>query len=256
MPFSTKLIRELDKLQPDLKAVMLEMLSEIERSREESITRKEFLDFAHHTEENSKRIWQSIDKLAQAQERTERRVEQLAEAQQRTEQRLEKLTERVDQLARAQQRTEEALTTLAEEHRETRRQLGGISGTLGYTLEDRAYLALPKLLEKDYGITLEEELTRDFVQDNKGEKTEVNILGRGRQNGNEILIVGESKSQLSKNNIDDFVRKKLRRLEGTHPHLFAVVVAYRISEPDVKDYAREKGVAIYLSHQFRPIVIY
>ena len=37
----------------------------------------------------------------------------------------------VKELAEAQKRTEECLRKLIEEHRETRRQLGGLSGTVG-----------------------------------------------------------------------------------------------------------------------------
>ena len=49
------LIEEIDRLQPDLRAVMIELLKEIERQREESITRTIFEEFAKKTEENFNR---------------------------------------------------------------------------------------------------------------------------------------------------------------------------------------------------------
>lgn len=53
-------------------------------------------------------------------------VKDLAQIQARTEQRLE-------QLVHDQMRMEDALQKLVQKHRGTRRQLGGINVTLGYT---------------------------------------------------------------------------------------------------------------------------
>ena len=56
---------------------------------------------------------------------------------------------KVNELAEAQKRTEEELRKLISEHRKTREQLGGLSHTVGYILEDRSYVALPHLLSKE-----------------------------------------------------------------------------------------------------------
>jgi len=88
-------------------------------------------------------------------------VRELAEAQKRTEQRLEELAE-------AQKRTEKALQKLSEEHLETRRQLGGLAMTVGYTLENEAYKALPALLERDYGLVVEGRLKRAHLPQGRG----------------------------------------------------------------------------------------
>jgi len=202
------------------------------------------------TEERMGRLEEAMERLAQAQARTEERVgrlegavERLAEAQARTERRLE-------ELAAAQTRTEQELRELAAALADTRRQVGGLSTTVGYRLEDEAFKALPGLLERDYGIVVRGRLTRRFVRDNRGEYIEVNILGTGARNGKELTIVGESKSQLSKNGVDDFIRKKLRRLEGVFPEVFPVLVTYMVTEPDVEDYVRERGIALYYSYDF------
>ncbi|MGQ9497925.1 MAG: chordopoxvirus fusion protein, partial [Desulfotomaculales bacterium] len=189
------------------------------------------------------RTEQRVEELAQAQKRTEQRVEELAQAQKRTEQ-------RVEELAQAQKRTEEELQKLIGEHAETRRQLGGLSATVGYRLEDEAFKALPALLQRDHGLTVKGRLTRKFVRDNRGEDIEVNILGRAERNGQTYTIVGESKSQLSKKDVDTFIRKKLKRLEGIFDAIFPVLVTYMISQPDVEEYARQKGIAVYYSFDF------
>lgn len=184
-------------------------------------------------------------------------VAELAEAQKNTEKRLDSLAVRVEELAEAQKRTEEALRLLAlshdklaGEHEETRRQLGGLAATVGYRLEDEAYRALPRLLERDYGLTVEGRLKRRFVTDNRGRKIEFNIIGEALRDGERVTVVGGSKSQLSKNDVDRFIKNKLKRLEGIYPALFPVLVTYMISEPEAEDYAREKGVALYYSYDF------
>ncbi len=112
------------------------------------------------TEQRLEALTLRVDELAQAQQRTEQRLEALAQAQQRTERRLETLAE--------------ALIKLTEEHKETRRQLGGLSMTVGYILEDQAFKALPKLLERDFGLVIQGRLKRVFVTDVTGRPLEVN----------------------------------------------------------------------------------
>lgn len=73
-------------------------------------------------------------------------------------------------------------------------------------------------------------LKRQFIKDNKGREIEINMIGEAARNGEKATIVGESKSQLSKNNVDEFIRKKLKRLEGVFPKIFPVLVTYMIKE--------------------------
>ena len=170
-------------------------------------------------------------------------VSELAEAQKRTELRLEELAE-------AQKRTEEEVRKLVHEHGDTRKQLGGLSMTVGYTLENEAYKALPRLLKRDAGLTIKGKLNRQYVTDNKGQYIEVNIVGEAAKNGKKIFVVGEGKSQLSKNDVDDFIRKKLNRLEGVFANIFPVLITHMISSPGIGEYAKKKGIALYYSYDF------
>ena len=122
-----------------------------------------------------------VRELAEAQRRTEERLEALAEAQLRTEERLRVLTERVDTLAEAQLRTEKEVRRLVRHLDETRQIVGGLSMTVGYRLEDEALMALPHLLQRDFGITVEGRLVRRFVEYPDGRSDEVNIWGKGRR---------------------------------------------------------------------------
>ena len=89
-------------------------------------------------------------------------VEELAKAQQASEQRLGRVETAVEELAKAQKRTEQELGTLISEHKETRRQLGGLSMTVGYGLENQAYKALPALLKRDFDLVVQKRLIRTY----------------------------------------------------------------------------------------------
>ncbi|OGG44217.1 MAG: hypothetical protein A3F84_09460 [Candidatus Handelsmanbacteria bacterium RIFCSPLOWO2_12_FULL_64_10] len=225
---------------------------------------KELAVAQQRTEERLERVEKVIEELAVAQKRTEERLEQLVAAQQRTEGRLDRIekaieeliaaqkrTEKaIEELAAAQKRTEKELQALVSAHTETRRQLGGLTATVGYTLENEAYKALPALLKRDAGLTVHDRLKRTYVSDDEGEALEVNIFGEARVDGREVVIVGESKVLLSRNDVDRFLRRKLKPLSRVLGDVFPVLVTHMTSDPAVEAYAREKGVAVYFSYDF------
>ena len=208
------------------------------------------------TEQRVDRLEKVVGELAEAQKRTEQRVEELAEAQKKTEQRVEELAQaqkkteqRVEELAQAQKKTETELQNFIKEHRETRKQLGGLTITVGYTLENAAYKALPALLRKDHGLLLKGRLRRQFIKDKDGKDMEVNLIGEASKRGRKVMVIGECKSQLSKNGVDEFLRR-LKRLEGVYSDVFPVLVTHMVSGPEVEGYVKEKGVALYYSYDF------
>ncbi|HQH43241.1 MAG TPA: hypothetical protein PLJ17_05580, partial [Syntrophorhabdaceae bacterium] len=202
------------------------------------------------SEERLTRVEIALDELAQAQKRTEQRVEELAEAQKKSEERLTRVEIALDKLAQAQKRTEEALTTLTKEHSITRKLVGDLSNTVGYRLEDEAFKALPRLFAENYGIDVKDRLKRTYLKDKRGRDIEVNIFGKGIKGNNTVTIIGESKSQLSKNDVDRFIDRKLRLFKDLFEDIFPVLVTYMISEPDVEDYAKDKGIALFYSYDF------
>jgi len=127
MPFSVNLIKRLEAVEPPLRGALIALLEEVERQREVSITKKEFLEFAKTTEENFQKVWKTIGELAEAQKRTEIRLNELAEAQKKTEQRLDSLTEKVEALAEAQKRTEIKINELAEAQKRTEQSLDSLT---------------------------------------------------------------------------------------------------------------------------------
>ena len=290
MPVSVSLIKKLEQVEPGLREILIAVLEEMERQREETVTKREFNELKEivrelaeaqkRTEERvrelaeaQKRTEQRLEELAQAQKRTEerleelaqaqkrteerldslaQRVEELAEAQKRTDERLDSLAQRVEELAQAQRRTEEALADLIKEHAKTREQLGGLSNTVGYILENEAMRALPKLLLEEFGLVVKGRLVRKFVEDEKGHPVEVNIIGEAERDGERFLVLGESKSQLSRNGVREFLDKKLKKVrKPLGLELFPILVTHMITSPDVVDYALSKGIKrVYYSYEF------
>ena len=166
-------------------------------------------------------------------------------------QRVDQLTQRVDQLTEDVRRLTGEMGKMKTDLSDLRRQVGGLSHTVGYTLENEAYRYLPGLLERDYGVRVEGDLLRTFVEDERGRPVEVNIFGRARRDGHTLIILGEAKAQLSRNDVDRFLRRKVKPLEGIFPEKFLVLVTHMITHPSVEEYARSRGIALYYSYQFR-----
>jgi myosin heavy subunit len=193
----------------------LNELAEAQRKTEEKV---------NELAEAQKRTEQRLNELAEAQRKTEEKVNELAEAQKRTEQRLNELAEaqrkteeKVNELAEAQKRTEQRLNELAEAQEKTeeevgklavglqgvRGQVGGLSRSVAYALENEAYRNLPSFLKEKYGIEVIDRLIRF---DLKGE--EINLFARAKRNGEEVILVGESVLRLDdKGKLKDIKRK-------------------------------------------------
>ena len=214
MPFSVNLIKRLEAIEPPLKEVLIALLEEVEKQREVSITRKEFLEFAKTTEENFQRVWKAIEALAEAQKKTEEEVRKLAKGL-----------------------------------RETRQMVGGLSDTVGYSLEDRAIKSLPQLLREQYQIEVKGRLVRKFIKYN-GLKDEVNIFGEAERDGRSLYILGEAKARLSKKHIDKFLKRiqRLKFYKVITEDNFMFFVTYS-AEPEIEEYAKDKEIEIIWSYE-------
>ncbi|MDQ7032870.1 MAG: hypothetical protein Q9M37_09195 [Desulfonauticus sp.] len=206
MAFLTvEIIEELERLDPVVRSAFIKILKQIEKHMAETVTREDFRELKQTVAElsiNVRELNKSVAELTEAQKRSEQRISklekavaELAETQKKTEQRL-------NELAEAQKKTEQRLNELIGDHKKTREQLGGLSHTVGYILEDRAYVGLPILLEKDLNIKIITPFKRDFIEISPGKYIEVNIIAKGTKNGKEVYIIGEAKAQLKKRDND------------------------------------------------------
>ena len=108
MPISVSLIRKLESVPKDLREVLLDLVEELERQREESVTKREFNELKEIVRE---------------------------------------LSQEVKKLAEAQRRTEEEIRKLAQSHRRLRGEVGGLSRSVAYALENEAFRRLPEFLK-------------------------------------------------------------------------------------------------------------
>lgn len=176
--------------------------------------------------------------IARAEKRTEARLEELADAQKSSEARL-------GELADAQKRTEISVEKLVKGLDATRTELGGLSRSVSYSLENEAYRQLPRYLEETHGIQITDRMVRMEMD---GE--EINLFARGRKDGKEICIVGETELKLSGVG-------KLRQLEKkisvVRKHCKGECIPLMITHfarPQVSDAAKKKGILIVQSFEW------
>ncbi|MFN3690299.1 MAG: hypothetical protein ACK4UU_05160 [Fimbriimonadales bacterium] len=238
--FESEVIKRIDQLREELREgdrrieAKLDQLTEV-------VNR-----LAEATADNTHAIAENTRAIAELRAVTEKHSEQIAENTQAIANlrlAIEKHDEVLSKLLAVTEKHEARLTNIE-------RIQGGMAMTLGYTLENAAYKALPALLERDYGVKVEGRLIRDYVVAPSGEEYEVNILGRGVLNGRPVTIVGESKIQLSVKEVDRFIRRKLKPISSLVLNPFPVLVAHMVTSRKVIPYAKEKVIAVYLSYEF------
>ncbi len=145
------------------------------------------------------------------------------------------LTGVVKELAVAQLRTEAEVEKLTFAVGDIRSEIGGMSRSMSYALENEAYRALPAFLLENHGIELTERLIRTSVNDE-----EINFLGRAVRDGRPVLIVGESKQRL------DERRSSKREEDRIFSQLEAKAEAVRAAYPD------EEITLLLITHYARP----
>ena len=253
-------------------------LAEAQKRTEEKI--EALAEAQRKTEERLDRLSQRVEELAEAQRKTEERLNELAEAQRKTEERLDRLSQRVEELAEAQRKTEERLDSLsrkvemlaeaqvkveeqirelveslgklekrvdelAEEQEKIKERLEGISNSVGYSLENSAYKALPSILEK-YGIKVQGRLIRRYIGEHQ-----VNIYGKATRNGQEVTILGECKVRPSRKEIKRFERltQYFQKTGAISGDVVLVFVAHDYP-PEIEKYLSKKNLLYFWSYEF------
>lgn len=102
-----------------------------------------------------------------------------------------------------------------------RAELGGLSRSASYALENEAYRNLPALLERTLGIKLSSRMIRTEIADE-----EINVLAFGSRlgNGREVVVVGEAKLQLDRRSggeeeferVVEQIRRKVEVIRNQH----------------------------------------
>ena len=69
------------------------------------------------------------------------------------------------------------------------------------------------------------------------------------RDGEQIVIMGESKSQLSRKDVDNFL-KRLKSIEPAMKGEKFLLMVTHMTRPEVAAYAKDKGIKIYYSYEF------
>jgi hypothetical protein len=93
-------------------------------------------------------------------------------------------------------------------------------------------------------------LKRDFLEIGPGKFIEVNVWGTAKKNGSKVAILGESKTQLKKSDVDTFIKHISKIKESTGMKIYPILITYQTS-PQVKKYVENKGIKIYFSYELR-----
>jgi len=217
---------------------------------------KRFEERLSAVEDRLGRVEKIIEELAEAQRKFEERlsavedrlgkvekvIEELIEANRRAEERLTRLEKVVEELAQAQKRTEEALIKLTRRVDMIQERLEGVSNSVGYSLENAAYKALPKLLRSE-GIEVIGKLVRRYY----GEY-QINLWGEAKRDGEKILLLGEVKVRPSKSEIRRFLKiaEEIGKREKKETYLLFVAHDYH---PSIETYLKGSGIKYYWSYE-------
>ncbi len=140
---------------------------------------------------------------------------------------------------------------LAEVQKKTNKDLGGLSNSFGYFLENEAIRFLPGILKKEKGIDIRV-MDRRYIVYPDGKDDEINIYGEGLQNGREVYVIGESKSQLGKKDVSKF-QKLVRRVSDHLKSEVCPVIVTHSAHPSVEAYAGENmpELTVYRSYELK-----
>ncbi len=151
----------------------------------------------------------------------------------------------VQQLAEAQKRTEEEIRKLGVSLRRTREQVGGLSRSIAYTLENEAYRMLPPFLKARHCIEVQDRMIRTEI---RGE--EVNLFARAKKNDHEVVLLGEAVLRLDDLGKLRKVKKKVKLAsEEFSQEVFPVIVTH-FAKTKVFEKAGEAGFLVVRSFEW------
>jgi len=210
-------------------------------------------------EEGQAAMQRAIQRLAEAQARTEERMEELVQAQARTEERVRRLEEgqiALQQgqaaLQQGQAAMQKAIQRLAEAQARTEVALGTLAENIGFGLEDIARLLLPPYLHEHYGIHLEgpagEELQRRFFPLPDQPPLEINLYGEGQRDGRKAVVLGEAKARIGGGAVKDFANVLAQVEPLVEGEVWRIMFGYYI-HPSAQPVAQEHQILLIASYQ-------
>ncbi|MBE0479222.1 hypothetical protein IBX65_08960, partial [Candidatus Aerophobetes bacterium] len=198
------------------------------------------------TEKRVGGLEKAMEKLAQAQTRTEQAVERLSQAQAATEKRVGRLEKAMERLTQAQTRADQRMERLEKAVERLAREVGGLSATIGFGLEDIGRVVLPGYLERHYNVYVPD-LNRKFFRVNKTD-VEIDFYGEGNRNGEKVIILGEAKSKIYEREVKGFLQRISKITSQFDYEILKIMFGYLI-HPTATEVASKEGVILIASYQ-------
>ena len=177
------------------------------------------------------------------------------ETQASSKERLGGVEAAIERLAEAQTRSEisaaehrKATARLARAVEQLRQQVGALSETVGGDIENIAYIVLHDVLRREFGwhVGLLERTWQNW--DTEPEKIDVfGTASDPAQPGRTIWIVGEAKHNLTMRDVERFSRQVKRVRQHLKGEMFAVCFCYR-ARPEVQERVRATGLRLVFSY--------
>ncbi|MEM4274239.1 MAG: hypothetical protein QW420_07785 [Candidatus Caldarchaeum sp.] len=220
-----------------------EVLKRLDR-HEQRMT--ELIEEQRNIRREQTKIWEEIKKLRENQEKLWEEVRALHEGQNKLWEEVRALREGQNKLFEGYGRLEKALEELASVQKNLARQVGALSDTIGFGIEDIARVIVPGWLLRHEGIKMADEFVRRWVVVEGGE-IEVNLYGEGFRDGEKITIIGEAKSRIYRNEVISFDRWASlveKALGGT---VYKFMCGYLV-HPSAEEEARKRRITLIASY--------
>ncbi|MEM2443997.1 MAG: hypothetical protein QXK56_01945, partial [Sulfolobales archaeon] len=195
---------------------------------------------------------EKVDRLAELHAKLEERVDKLAEKVDRLaelhaklEERVDKLAEKVDRLAELHAKLEERVDKLAVAVENLSKEVGRLSETVGFGLEDIARVVVPGYLYRHESILVDTLDRRFFVID--GEEVEVNLYGEGSRDDRKVVVIGECKSRIYGRDVEEFNKTYVKIKKVLKDEVYAFMFGYLI-HPSAEDEAKKRGIKVIASY--------
>ncbi|MEM4280932.1 MAG: hypothetical protein QW470_00950 [Candidatus Caldarchaeum sp.] len=196
--------------------------------------------------EGENKLWEEVKSLREGQEKLWENQNKLWEGQNRLWEEVRSLREGQNRLEESMIRLQDAVALLTQAHRELAKQVGALSETIGFGLEDIAKVVVPGWLQRHEGIVMAEEFVRRWITVN-GEEIEVNLYGEGEKNGRKLVIVGEAKSRIYRREVEAFDAWAERVAVSVGGEVYKFMFGYLI-HPSAEEEGKKRKITLIASY--------
>ncbi|MEM2604518.1 MAG: hypothetical protein QW353_06455 [Candidatus Korarchaeum sp.] len=242
MSLADDLLKELEKNPELAKRFARKLIEYIEPELSVPVQIGKLVEQMNRVAEEQKRLREDFNEMLKRVDRNTRAITQLRgairgllEAQAKSEERLSRLEVAVDKL----------VTAVAE----LRVEVGRLSDTVGYGLEDIARILVPPWLERLQGVELVSELRREFLRLD-GEEVEVNLYSEGKKEGRDVRVLGEVKSRIYGGDVRRLYNNAVSPLRRAGFEVIAFMVGY-VVHPSAREEAEKLGISVIAAYEFR-----